>query len=259
MDRLARTEHRTHCPFKGDASYFSLFPERTAENAVWSYEQPLRRNEHDQGAARVLSGQVRSHPRLPSERRAGSAQLHGMSGQQYSSAPARRAHGMDRARRHRAALPALLDGPHGAEPRAAGAQRGAQAQQRAVAVDRRHLRLPGRGFPDHHGHARRSHRPPQAADDRRHGVRRRLGARRVLHQRRDADRDARAARHCRRHARAFDAFADPQHVPRSAAAHHSPSASGSRAFRPAARSARWSAACCWSISGGARCSCSPCR
>ncbi len=24
MDRLARSEHRTHCPFKGDASYFSL-------------------------------------------------------------------------------------------------------------------------------------------------------------------------------------------------------------------------------------------
>jgi uncharacterized protein (DUF427 family) len=38
MDRLVRTSHRTHCPFKGDASYFSL--KDGPENAVWSYEQP---------------------------------------------------------------------------------------------------------------------------------------------------------------------------------------------------------------------------
>ena len=38
MDRLARTSHRTHCPFKGDASYYSIA--NGPENAVWSYEQP---------------------------------------------------------------------------------------------------------------------------------------------------------------------------------------------------------------------------
>jgi len=38
MDRLARTAHRTHCPFKGDASYFSLVD--GPENGVWSYEAP---------------------------------------------------------------------------------------------------------------------------------------------------------------------------------------------------------------------------
>ncbi|HET7825633.1 MAG TPA: DUF427 domain-containing protein [Anaeromyxobacter sp.] len=38
MDRLVRTSHQTHCPFKGDASYYSL--KGGAENAVWSYEQP---------------------------------------------------------------------------------------------------------------------------------------------------------------------------------------------------------------------------
>ncbi|HSA89156.1 MAG TPA: DUF427 domain-containing protein [Burkholderiales bacterium] len=38
MDRLVRTSRRTHCPFKGDASYFSL--KDGPENAVWSYEQP---------------------------------------------------------------------------------------------------------------------------------------------------------------------------------------------------------------------------
>ena len=124
----------------------------------------------------------------------------------------------------------------------------------AAALDRRHLRLPGRRVADHDGHARRPHRPPQAADDRRGGVRRRLGARRVLDQRRDADRVARAARRRRRDARAVDAVADPQHVPRPARSARSRSASGSRATRPARRSARWSAACCSSTSGGARCS-----
>ena len=38
MERLARTSHKTHCPFKGDASYFSLL--NGPENAVWSYETP---------------------------------------------------------------------------------------------------------------------------------------------------------------------------------------------------------------------------
>ena len=38
MDRLERSSHRTHCPFKGDASYFSVAG--GPENAVWSYEAP---------------------------------------------------------------------------------------------------------------------------------------------------------------------------------------------------------------------------
>ena len=38
MDRLVRSSHRTHCPFKGDASYFSVAD--GPENAVWSYETP---------------------------------------------------------------------------------------------------------------------------------------------------------------------------------------------------------------------------
>jgi uncharacterized protein (DUF427 family) len=39
---LERTDHVTHCPFKADASYWSVrVGERVAENAVWSYEQPL--------------------------------------------------------------------------------------------------------------------------------------------------------------------------------------------------------------------------
>jgi uncharacterized protein (DUF427 family) len=39
---LAKTAHSTHCPYKGDASYYTVnAPGRTAENAIWSYETPF--------------------------------------------------------------------------------------------------------------------------------------------------------------------------------------------------------------------------
>lgn len=42
MGALARTGHSTHCPYKGNAGYFSLaVGDRSAENAVWTYEQPF--------------------------------------------------------------------------------------------------------------------------------------------------------------------------------------------------------------------------
>ncbi len=42
MDLLERTNHRSHCPYKGDASYWTLrVGGRSAENALWSYEDPL--------------------------------------------------------------------------------------------------------------------------------------------------------------------------------------------------------------------------
>jgi len=39
MEVLERSTHRTHCPFKGDASYFSL--KDGPRDAVWSYETPF--------------------------------------------------------------------------------------------------------------------------------------------------------------------------------------------------------------------------
>src|SRR5262249_20217277 len=42
MDLMTPTEYRTHCPFKGNAHYWTLtVGDQTAENAVWSYENPL--------------------------------------------------------------------------------------------------------------------------------------------------------------------------------------------------------------------------
>lgn len=38
---LRRTDKTTHCPYKGDASYFTIYRDANViENAVWSYEDP---------------------------------------------------------------------------------------------------------------------------------------------------------------------------------------------------------------------------
>jgi uncharacterized protein (DUF427 family) len=42
MNALSRTAHSSHCPYKGDASYYSVITdEREAQNAVWTYENPF--------------------------------------------------------------------------------------------------------------------------------------------------------------------------------------------------------------------------
>lgn len=39
---LTRTDRTTHCPYKGDASYYSVFHNGVlAENGIWSYESPF--------------------------------------------------------------------------------------------------------------------------------------------------------------------------------------------------------------------------
>ena len=40
MTRLSRTDRHTTCPFKGEASYYSITGAGGAVNAVWSYETP---------------------------------------------------------------------------------------------------------------------------------------------------------------------------------------------------------------------------
>jgi uncharacterized protein (DUF427 family) len=42
MSALSRTAHSTHCPYKGDASYYSIVADgHEALNAVWTYESPF--------------------------------------------------------------------------------------------------------------------------------------------------------------------------------------------------------------------------
>jgi len=38
MDRFERSNHATHCPFKGEATHYSLAG--GPQNLAWSYEQP---------------------------------------------------------------------------------------------------------------------------------------------------------------------------------------------------------------------------
>jgi uncharacterized protein (DUF427 family) len=41
QELLVATDHSTHCPFKGDAVYWTVKAgDREAENAVWSYPMP---------------------------------------------------------------------------------------------------------------------------------------------------------------------------------------------------------------------------
>ena len=167
---------------------------------------------------------------------------------------------MDRARRARPRLPALRDGPDRAAPR--GAVASASDLQPTSAQLLWIIDIYGfmvAGLPDHHGHARRPDRPPQAAAHRRGRVRRRFAARRVLDERRRCSSPSRALLGIAGATLApstlsliFSMFQDPRQ--RSVAIGVWISAS-----RPAARSARCSAACCWSTSGGARCSCWRCR
>lgn len=42
MDRFEADPHRTHCPFKGDASYWNVVGAgERGDKAAWSYEEPF--------------------------------------------------------------------------------------------------------------------------------------------------------------------------------------------------------------------------
>jgi uncharacterized protein (DUF427 family) len=42
MGMFSKTTNSTHCPYKGDASYYTIKVDtREAENAIWSYETPF--------------------------------------------------------------------------------------------------------------------------------------------------------------------------------------------------------------------------
>ncbi|MFJ3487242.1 DUF427 domain-containing protein [Pseudomonas sp. NPDC090202] len=56
MEHYESSEHRTHCPYKGDASYFTLNANgETAVNAVWTYEQAYP-------AVKEIEGHVAFYP-----------------------------------------------------------------------------------------------------------------------------------------------------------------------------------------------------
>jgi uncharacterized protein (DUF427 family) len=56
-DRLTRTDTSTHCPFKGDASYYSVTTSAgdTVADVIWTYEEPYP-------AVAAIAGHVAFYP-----------------------------------------------------------------------------------------------------------------------------------------------------------------------------------------------------
>ena len=56
-DRLTRTDTSTYCPFKGDASYYSVTTSAgdTVDDVIWTYEQPYP-------AVAAIAGHVAFYP-----------------------------------------------------------------------------------------------------------------------------------------------------------------------------------------------------
>ncbi len=53
---LRRTDKVTHCPYKGDATYYTIYRDRQIiDNAVWSYEEPY-------GAVGQIAGRLAFYP-----------------------------------------------------------------------------------------------------------------------------------------------------------------------------------------------------
>jgi uncharacterized protein (DUF427 family) len=56
MEYMGRTEHHTRCPYKGDASYYTLTMDgEILENGVWSYEHPF-------DAMEAIAGRIAFYP-----------------------------------------------------------------------------------------------------------------------------------------------------------------------------------------------------
>jgi uncharacterized protein (DUF427 family) len=57
QNRLTRTETSTYCPFKGDASYYSVTTSAgdTVDDVIWTYEQPYP-------AVAAIAGHVAFYP-----------------------------------------------------------------------------------------------------------------------------------------------------------------------------------------------------
>jgi uncharacterized protein (DUF427 family) len=63
---LVRSELKTRCPYKGEASYYSIRVDgKTAQNAIWTYEQPLADVAEIAGHMAFYANRVDSIEELP--------------------------------------------------------------------------------------------------------------------------------------------------------------------------------------------------
>lgn len=56
MSALQRSDHATHCPYKGHAAYYSIVTDgQVSANAIWTYEEPFE-------AVREIAGHLAFYP-----------------------------------------------------------------------------------------------------------------------------------------------------------------------------------------------------
>jgi uncharacterized protein (DUF427 family) len=56
MSLLSASDHQTHCPYKGDAGYFSIHAgDASCDNAIWTYEKPY-------DAVKEIAGHLAFYP-----------------------------------------------------------------------------------------------------------------------------------------------------------------------------------------------------
>jgi uncharacterized protein (DUF427 family) len=67
MGFFGRTDHRTDCPYKGEASYYTVVIEgEVLENVAWSYEAPYAAMEQIRGLLAFYPNKVRIYEVDPS-------------------------------------------------------------------------------------------------------------------------------------------------------------------------------------------------
>ena len=74
MEFFSRTEKTTHCPYKGDANYYTILMDgHFADNAVWTYEDPYPAMETIRGRLAFYPNQVEIYDVGDAERSGGGA------------------------------------------------------------------------------------------------------------------------------------------------------------------------------------------
>jgi len=66
MELLKRSDHKSHCPYKGDAAYYSIEVDgKRAERAIWTYEHPYPAMKQIEGMLAFYPDRVDAIEELP--------------------------------------------------------------------------------------------------------------------------------------------------------------------------------------------------
>lgn len=63
LEYFSRTDRTTHCPYKGDAAYYTVLMDgQFADNAVWTYEEPYPAMEQIRGRLAFYPDKIEVYP-----------------------------------------------------------------------------------------------------------------------------------------------------------------------------------------------------